>query len=84
MPVQHRGWGFDFEWSIDGSEIGHESDVIQQKMGDCIDSCMTNTAEEERRGGGISLTQEKKKAREEKIAKRRTKMKVKVASDWRR
>ena len=84
MPVQRRGWGFDFEWSIDGSEIGHESDVIQQKMEDCIDSCMTNTAEEERRGGGISLTQEKKKAREEKIAKRRTKMKVKVASDWRR
>ena len=83
MPVQRRGWGFDFEWSVDGSEIGHESDVIQQKMEDCIDNYMTNTAEEEREGGGISLTQEKKKIREEKVAKRRKKMKANVGSDWR-
>lgn len=84
MPVQRRGWGFDFEWSIDGSEIGHESDVIQQKMEECIDSYMVNTAEEEREGGSVSVTQERKKVREEKIAKRREKMKAKVASDWRR
>lgn len=80
IPPQRRGWGFDFEWSLDGTEVGDETSVIQHKMEECIDAYMEATVEEELQGGGLSSTQEKKRTRDEKIAKRMAKTKARLAA----
>lgn len=79
IQPQRRGWGFDFEWSLDGTEVGDETSVVQRKMEGCIDAYVEAIAEEERQGCGLSSTQEKKKSREEKIAKRMAKTKARFA-----
>jgi len=80
IQSQRRGWGFDFEWSIDGTEVGDEITVMQRKMESCIDAYLTATAEEERDGGRLSSTQEKRADRAAKIAKRLTKAKLRLAA----
>jgi len=60
-----RGWGFDFEWSVDS-----EGATVQQKMEECIDSYLMSTKAEERDGNDISSTQVKKSNWKDKIAKR--------------
>lgn len=79
VQPQRRGWGFDFEWTVDGTEVGDEVTVLQHKMEECIDKYEEATVEEERDGGGISSTQEKKGIRAEKIAKRRARTKMRAA-----
>jgi len=76
IQPQRRGWGFDFEWTLDGTEVGDEMAVVQHKMEECIDTYIDNTAEEEREGGGLSSTQVKKTSRAAKIAKRVAKLKA--------
>jgi len=70
VQFQRRGWGFDFEWTLDGTEVGNDMTVVQQKMEDCIDAHVKAAAEEERGGGGVSATQERKMSRAAKLAKR--------------
>lgn len=80
IQPQRRGWGFDFEWTLDGSEVGDEITVLQHKMEDCIDAYAEATAKEEREGGGLSSTQEKKTNRAAKIARRISKTKARIAA----
>ncbi|PCH35203.1 nucleoside triphosphate hydrolase protein [Wolfiporia cocos MD-104 SS10] len=89
-PVLHagrgthrRGWGFDLEWSVDAAEAQasrYDEALIQQKMEACIDAFETSALEEEREGGGVSLTQEKKRQREELLAKRAARVKARLAA----
>lgn len=74
LTTHRRGWGFDFEWSVDQSEIPrYNKTVIQSKMEQCIDLFEQEAEEEEREGGGVSSTQEKKKVRDDLLAKRAAK-----------
>ena len=77
---QRRGWGFDFEWMLDGTEVGDDMTVVQHKMEDCIDAHLQAAAEEEREGGGLSSTQEKKTSRAAKMAKRMAKRKARLTA----
>jgi mitochondrial GTPase 1 len=68
VPVNHTGplragWGFDFEWSVNPGEVVS----VQEKMEACIDSFLVSEAEDER---DVSLTQERKIAWQQKLAKR--------------
>ncbi|KAF9239888.1 P-loop containing nucleoside triphosphate hydrolase protein [Melanogaster broomeanus] len=75
-----RGWGFDFEWTVDPfTPMRANSEHVEHKMGECIDACMRMAEEHERLGGGVSQTQEKKRAWQEKQARRAAKNKAKLA-----
>jgi hypothetical protein len=73
-----RGWGFDLEWSTDeaGGAIEDEA-VVQKKMEEVIDAHLTSVDAEENE---LSSTQEKKRAKEEMLAKRATKAKARLAA----
>jgi mitochondrial GTPase 1 len=76
-----QGWGFDFEWDVNVTEgVGDELNDVQAKMEQCIDGYMNATMEEERDGGVFSSTQMKKKAWDDKIAKRMQRSKARLAS----
>lgn len=81
LPVSiRRGWGFDFEWTVDvaPSEAEGREDV-EEKMGACIDAYMRMAEVQEESGGDVSQTQEKKRAWEEKLAKRAEKSRAKMS-----
>ncbi|KAF7983460.1 hypothetical protein HWV62_21742 [Athelia sp. TMB] len=78
IEPQRRGWGFDFEWTVDGTEQGDEVTVIQRKMEESIDHYEEALAEEERDGGGISTTQQKKWIKAEKIEKRKARTRIRA------
>jgi hypothetical protein len=82
-PLLRRGWGFDFEWTVDGSMNctgpAFES-AVQSKMEECIDESLRAASEDERSGGGISMTQERKRSWQEKLAGRAAKSKAKFAA----
>lgn len=68
-----RGWGFDFEWTVDVVDDvnrGKGDENVEEKMGACIDVYMRKAAVQEESGGDVSQTQEKKRAWEEKLARR--------------
>ncbi len=81
-PQTHRrGWGFDFEWSVDQSEVAsYDEAMIQRKMETCIDAFEAEVQEEEQEGGGISSTQEKKRFKEKLQSKRVAKSAAKLAA----
>lgn len=81
-PHAHRrGWGFDFEWSVDEAEIGsYDARTVQRKMEECIDAFEAEVQQEEHEGETISSTQEKKKVREQLLAKRAARSKAKLAA----
>ncbi|KAI0346678.1 P-loop containing nucleoside triphosphate hydrolase protein [Trametopsis cervina] len=81
-PLTHRrGWGFDFEWSVDHAEAAnYDQTVVQRKMEECIDAFEAEAVQEEREGETVSSTQEKKKTREQLIAKRMARTKAKLAA----
>lgn len=77
--TQRRGWGFDFEWSVDHTEVTNYDDkVVQRKMEECIDAFEAESKHEEEEGETVSSTQEKKKAREQLIAKRMARSKARA------
>lgn len=82
-PLLRRGWGFDFEWTVDASMNstggGFES-AVQMKMEECIDGSMRAASEDERSGVGISTTQERKRSWQEKQSMRAAKSKAKFAA----
>lgn len=82
-PLLRRGWGFDFEWTVDASmnsaDGGFES-AVQMKMEECIDESMRAAREDERSGVGISTTQERKRSWQEKQSMRAAKSKAKFAA----
>ncbi|EPQ52106.1 P-loop containing nucleoside triphosphate hydrolase protein [Gloeophyllum trabeum ATCC 11539] len=69
-----QGWGFDFEWTVDARSGEDAPAMVQRKMEECIERYLV----ERREGAGVSVTQEKKKAREEKIAKRMAKTRARL------
>ncbi|KAI0090391.1 P-loop containing nucleoside triphosphate hydrolase protein [Irpex rosettiformis] len=79
--TQRRGWGFDFEWSVERSEMeNYDEKVIQRKMENCIEVFEAEAKQEEEEGETVSSTQEKKKAREHLITKRMARSKARLAA----
>ena len=72
-----RGWGFDLEWDINHPGVPETEEEVQQHMAQHIDEYLVNLEKEE---GEISSTQEKKRAKEEMMAKRAAKVKAKLAA----
>ncbi|KAI0696832.1 P-loop containing nucleoside triphosphate hydrolase protein [Cytidiella melzeri] len=77
-PLTHRrGWGFDFEWSVDRTEAAnYDATVVQRKMEECIDAFEAEAQQEKEGGETVSSTQEKKIAREHLLAKRMARSKA--------
>lgn len=75
-----RGWGFDFEWTVDVASSHPEGkESVEENMGACIDTYMKMAEVQEELGGDVSQTQEKKRAWEEKQAKRAAKSRAKMS-----
>lgn len=72
-----RGWGFDLEWDTQNTGTPETEEDIQQHMGHLIDEYLLNLGTEE---GEVSSTQEKKRAKEEMMARRAAKAKAKLAA----
>ena len=72
-----RGWGFDLEWDIQDAEALETEEDIQRHMERHIDKHLVNLETEE---SEVSITQEKKRAKEEMMAKRAAKVKAKLAA----
>ena len=76
-PRQY-GWGFDVEWTSDGSDTG--ADAIQRRMEACIDAHMADAAAQARAGADVSASQEKRKIKEERVARREARVKAMLAA----
>lgn len=76
-PFNRRGWGFDLEWNIQNTGTPETEEDIQQHMEHLIDEYLLNLGTEEEE---VSSTQEKKRAKEEMMAKRAAKVKAKLAA----
>ena len=72
-----RGWGFDLEWDIRDTGAPETEEDIQRHMERHIDEYLLNLEAEE---GEVSTTQDKKRAKEEMMAKRAAKVKAKFAA----
>ncbi|OCH86799.1 P-loop containing nucleoside triphosphate hydrolase protein [Obba rivulosa] len=70
-PQAHRrGWGFDVEWDVSAEEAArHDGALVRRKMEECIARFEAARAEEDEAGGGVSQTQQKKRAKEQRMAK---------------
>jgi len=71
------GWGFDLEWDINGTRTLETEENVQWYMEQHIDEYLANLETEE---GEVSSTQEKKRTKEEMMAKRAAKVKAKLAA----
>lgn len=83
IETHRRGWGFDFEWSVNASDLKdhrYDESMVQSKMEECIDAFELGAQEEEAEGGAVSSTQQKKKIREQLLAKRAARSKAKLAA----
>jgi len=79
VPIR-RGWGFDFEWTVDVASSDSEGkENVEEKMGACIDAYIRMGEVREEFGEDVSQTQEKKRAWEEKLAKRAVKSRARVS-----
>jgi hypothetical protein len=70
---RRSGWGLDFEWlaNADSEAEAEASDAtVQAEMEKCIDRFVAVEARDAEEGGAVSATQERKRIREEKQAKR--------------
>jgi len=72
---ERTGWGFDFEWDVSISGNSDPS-MIQARMEEKIEIHARELEQEKLSRNDVSLTQEKKLARDEKIARRRARGKV--------
>ncbi len=75
--TRRTGWGLDLEWRVDG-DTGDA--VVQAHMEECIERFMAEEAQEEDDGGAVSTTQERKRVRDEKRAKRALRTKARLAA----
>ena len=66
---RRSGWGLDFEWLTDADADAGDAAVLAH-MERCIDRFVTEEAREEEGGEAVSATQERKRTREERKAKR--------------
>ncbi|KAH9962846.1 P-loop containing nucleoside triphosphate hydrolase protein [Russula dissimulans] len=78
---RRTGWGLDFEWPADAEAEACGADAaVQAQMEACIERFMAEEAREEEEGGAISATQERKRIREEKRAKRTRRVKSRLVA----
>ncbi|KAI0064403.1 P-loop containing nucleoside triphosphate hydrolase protein [Artomyces pyxidatus] len=77
---RRAGWGFDLEWEVGPAPDGSGRESIQKRMEECIDAYMLGVEQEESDGGAVSSTQERKRVREEKAAKRAARTRAKLAA----
>jgi hypothetical protein len=75
--TRRTGWGLDLEWRADADA---SDATVQAHMEECIERFMTKEAQEEEEGGAVSTTQERKRIREEKQAKRALRAKARLAA----
>jgi mitochondrial GTPase 1 len=78
---RRRGWGLDFEWLADAdadADADASDATVQTRMEGCIDRFVAEEARDEEEGGAVSATQERKRIREEKQAKRALLAKARV------
>jgi hypothetical protein len=66
---RRSGWGLDFEWLADADADASDAAVLAH-MERCIDRFVAEEAREEEGGEAVSATQERKRTREERKAKR--------------
>ena len=66
---RRSGWGLDFEWLADADTDTSDATVLAH-MERCIDRFMVEESRDEEGGGAVSATQERKRIREERQAKR--------------
>ena len=66
---RRSGWGLDFEWLADADADASDA-TVQAHMEGCIDRFVAEEAREEEEGGAVSTTQERKRVRDERQAKR--------------
>ncbi len=70
---RRSGWGLDFEWLADadaGADADASDAAVQAHIEKCIDRVVAEEAKEDKEGGAVSATQERKRIREGKQAKR--------------
>lgn len=73
MSNRRSGLGLDFEWLVDvgaGVDADAGDAAVQAHMERCIDRFVAEEAKEDEEGGVVSATQERKRIREGKQAKR--------------
>ncbi|KAH9061112.1 P-loop containing nucleoside triphosphate hydrolase protein [Lactarius vividus] len=71
------GWGLDFEWRADADT---SDAAVQAHMEARIERFMAQEAQEEDEGGAVSTTQERKRIRDDKRAKRALRTKARLAA----
>ncbi|KAI0252511.1 P-loop containing nucleoside triphosphate hydrolase protein [Lactifluus subvellereus] len=75
--TRRTGWGLDFEWRADAEP---SDAAVQAHMEECIERYVAEEAREEEEGGAVSATQERKRVREEKQAKRILRAKARLST----
>jgi mitochondrial GTPase 1 len=77
VSTRSTGWGLDLEWRADADV---SDAAVQAHMEECIEQYTEEAAQEEEEGGAVSATQERKRIREEKRAKRALRTKARLAA----
>jgi mitochondrial GTPase 1 len=77
VSTRSTGWGLDFEWR---AEADVSDAAVQVYMEECIERHAAEEAQEEEEGGTVSVTQERKRIREEKRAKQALRAKARLAT----
>ncbi|KAF8265838.1 P-loop containing nucleoside triphosphate hydrolase protein [Lactarius quietus] len=77
VSTRGTGWGLDLQWHADADT---SDAAVQAHMEECIGRFMAEEAQEEEEGGAVSTTQERKRVREEKRAKRALRTKARLAA----
>jgi len=77
VSTRRTGWGLDLQWHADADT---SDAAVQAHMEECIGRFMAEEAQEEEEGGAVSTTQERKRVREEKRAKRALRTKARLAA----
>lgn len=76
---RQTGWGLDFEWPADSdADVGDAA--VQTHIEGCIEHFLAEEARAEEEGGAVSSTQERKRVRDEKRAKRALRTKARLAA----
>jgi mitochondrial GTPase 1 len=79
LSTRSTGWGLDFEWRV-AANVDVSDAAVQAHMEECIERYVAEDAREEEEGGAISATQERKRIREDKLAKRALRVKGRLAA----
>jgi hypothetical protein len=73
------GWGLDFEWPAD-ADVDASDTAVQGHMERCIERLVAEAVREDEDGGAVSVTQERRRVREEKHVKRALRTKARFAA----